>query len=149
MSESNSWTSTLAQLLPMAAVAALAVVGYHLVIGKNAVAERAEASGGGRPVTALVVLDTQALVQGKIDLASEQIASGQTFTEEQLTMQGHNFGAELMRALQEYRDAGVLVIDRRHALAIPPGADVTQDVAKRLGVKATPAPDPFAAPAAP
>lgn len=149
MSESSSWAGTLAQFVPMVAVAALAVAGYHLVVGKNAVAERTEASGGGRPVTALVVLDTQALVQGKIDLASEQIASGQTFTEQELTMQGHNFGAELMRALQEYRDAGVIVIDRRHAIAIPPGADVTQEVAKRLGVKAVPAPDPFAAPAAP
>jgi hypothetical protein len=99
-------------------------------------------------VTAVVVIDTQALVQGKIDLATEQIASGQSFSEEQLTMQGHNFGAELMRALQEYRDAGVLVIDRRHALAIPPAADVTQVVAARLGVKAVPTPDPFAAPAA-
>jgi hypothetical protein len=146
MSKSNSWTSTLAQLLPMAAVAGLAVAGYHLVVGNSAVAERVE-SGARRPVTALVVIDTQALVKGKIDLATEQIASGQTFSEEQLTMQGHNFGAELMRALQEYRDAGVLVIDRRHALAIPPAADVTQEVAARLGVKVVATPDPFAAPA--
>jgi hypothetical protein len=146
MSKSNSWTSTLAQLLPMAAVAGLAVAGYHFVVGNSAVAERVE-SGARRPVTALVVIDTQALVKGKIDLATEQIASGQTFSEEQLTMQGHNFGAELMRALQEYRDAGVLVIDRRHALAIPPAADVTQEVAARLGVKAMATPDPFAAPA--
>jgi hypothetical protein len=141
MSESNSWTSALVQLLPMAAVAGLSIAGYHL-----AITGRAEASGG-RPVTEIVVVDTQALVQGKIDLASEQIASGQTFTEEQLTMQGQNFGTELLRALKEYRDRGVLVIDRRHALAIPVGSDVTQEVAARLGVTAKPSTDPFSAPA--
>ncbi|MDQ1310138.1 MAG: hypothetical protein QG601_1408, partial [Pseudomonadota bacterium] len=102
----------------------------------------------GSAIKEIVVVDTQALVQGKIDLASEQIASGQAFTQEQLTMQGQNFGAELLRALKEYRDRGVLVIDRRHALAIPVGADVTKDVAARVGVTVKPSPDPFAAPAA-
>jgi len=98
------------------------------------------------PVTAIVVVDTQALVQGKIDLASAQIAAGQSYTQDQLTLQGQNFGTELLRALKDYRERGVLVIDRRHALAIPVGADVTQVMAARLGVTAKPAPDPFSAP---
>ena len=141
MSESNSWTSVIVSLLPMAAVAGVSIAAYHLVISGQAEASAA------RPITEIVVVDTQALVQGKIDAASKQIASGQTFTEEQLTMQGQNFGTELLRALKDYRDRGVLVIDRRHALAIPVGSDVTQDVAARLGVIVEPSVDPFAAPA--
>ncbi len=78
--------------------------------------------------------------------ADAKIASGQSFTQDQLTMQGQNFGTEMLRALKEYRDRGVLVIDRRHALAIPVGADVTERVAARLGVKAKSSPDPFSAP---
>jgi len=142
MSEESSWKSVGGSLLQMAAVAGLSIGAYHAVV-----ASRAEAAGGS-PIKEIVVVDTQALVQGKIDLASAQIASGQTFTQEQLTMQGQNFGAEMLRALKEYRDRGVLVIDRRHALAIPAGSDVTQLVADRVGVKVKPSPDPFAAPAA-
>jgi len=140
MSAKSSWKSVV--WWGLAAVAGLSLAGYHAVM-----ANRAEAAGG-TPIKAIVVVDTQALVQGKIDLASEQIASGQTFTEEQLTMQGQNFGAEMLRALKQYRDRGVLVIDRRHALAIPVGADVTEDVAARVGVKIKPSADPFGAPAA-
>ena len=142
MSEESSWKSVGGSLLQMAAVAALSIAAYHMVVSS-----RAEAAGGSA-IKEIVVVDTQALVQGKIDLASEQIASGQAFTPEQLTMQGQNFGAELLRALKEYRDRGVLVIDRRHALAIPVGSDVTKDVAARVGVTVKPSPDPFAAPAA-
>ena len=141
MSEESAWKSVGGSLLQMAAVAALSIAAYHMV------SSRAEAAGGSA-IKEIVVVDTQALVQGKIDLASEQIASGQAFTPEQLTMQGQNFGAELLRALKEYRDRGVLVIDRRHALAIPVGSDVTKDVAARVGVTVKPSPDPFAAPAA-
>ena len=134
MSEESSWKSVGGSLLQMAAVAALSIAAYHMVVSS-----RAEAAGGSA-IKEIVVVDTQALVQGKIDLASEQIASGQAFTQEQLTMQGQNFGAELLRALKEYRDRG--------ALAIPVGSDVTKDVAARVGVTVKPSPDPFAAPAA-
>jgi hypothetical protein len=124
----------------MTVVAVAAIGAYHGIMSKDAAARPAAS------IQAIVVVDTQALVQGKIDQASEQIASGQSFTQDQLTMQGQNFGTEMLRALKEYRDRGVLVIDRRHALAIPVGADVTERVAARLGVKAKPSPDPFSAP---
>jgi hypothetical protein len=140
MSERNRLKDVAWPLLQMTVVAAAAVGAYHGIVAKEA--DASPAAG----IQAIVVVDTQALVQGKIDQASEQIASGQSFTQDQLTMQGQNFGTEMLRALKEYRDRGVLVIDRRHALAIPVGADATERVAARLGVKAKSSPDPFSAP---
>lgn len=140
MSDRNRLKGVAGSLLQMTVVAVATIGAYHGIMSKDADARPAEG------IQAIVVVDTQALVQGKIDQASEQIASGQTFSQDQLTMQGQNFGTEMLRALKEYRDRGVLVIDRRHALAIPVGADVTESVAARLGVKAKPSPDPFSAP---
>ena len=106
MSDRNRLKGVAGSLLQMTVVAVAAIGAYHGIMSKDADARPAAS------IQAIVVVDTQALVQGKIDQASEQIASGQTFTQDQLTMQGQNFGTEMLRALKEYRDRGVLVIDR-------------------------------------
>jgi hypothetical protein len=92
------------------------------------------------------VVDTKRLVEAKIQSATDAIANGAQMTQEQLTLQGQDFGANLLRALKRYRDEGYVVLDRSNALAIPVGRDVTEQVAKELGVTVAPAVDPFTAP---
>ena len=70
MSERNRLKDVAWPLLQMTVVAAAAVGAYHGIVAKEA--DASPAAG----IQAIVVVDTQALVQGKIDQASEQIASG-------------------------------------------------------------------------
>lgn len=141
MSKKSFWNGAGGAILQMAVVSVLSIVVYHLSVGRQAEAAPA------KKVTEIVVVDTQALLEAQIELTTAQIAGGTEFSEEQLKMTGQNFGTQLLRTLKEYRDRGVLVIDRRHALAIPVGSDVTAEVGGKLGVKVKPSPDPFSAPA--
>jgi hypothetical protein len=128
--------------LQSTAIAITAVALYHVALhGTEAIA-----SGGGAAESRIIVVDTQRLVEAKIQAATDAIASGAEMSQEALTLQGHDFGANLLRALKRYRDEGYVVLDRRNALAIPVGRDVTEQVAKELGVTVAPAVDPFSAP---
>jgi hypothetical protein len=128
-------------VLQMVVVALASVAGYHFLLGSTP----AIASAQGR-YEQIVVVDTERLVAGKIKQATQQIAGGAEYTPDQLQLQGKNFGAELLGALKKYRDGGYLVIDRRHALAIPLGVDVTDEIGTQLGLELEPASDPFSAP---
>jgi hypothetical protein len=127
--------------LEMAVVAMAALAVYHFLQASDAVA-----SSGDEAASAIVVVDTKRLVDAKIRLATAAIASGAVMNQEQLTLQGQDFGVNLMRSLKSYRDAGYVVLDRQHALAVPLGRDVTEAVARELGVELEPQPDPLTAP---
>jgi hypothetical protein len=89
----------------------------------------------------VVVVDTQRLVEGQIEAATRRMQSGESMTQEGLEMEGKVFGRDFLTVLGRYRDEGALVIDKRHALAIPAGLDVTDAIAAELGVPIAPAVD--------
>jgi hypothetical protein len=125
----------------MVLVAVVAIALYHAVQARVAVA-----SSGDEAAVRIVVVDTKRLVDAKIRLATQAIASGAVMNQEQLTLQGQDFGVNLLRSLKRYRDEGYVVLDRQHALAVPLGRDVTEDVARALGVELEPQVDPLTAP---
>ena len=129
-------------LMQMAAVAAISVAGYHATMGSN----DAEASVGGSGATSIVVIDTQRLLEAKTEQAIKMVSEGAEMTKEEVEMQGHMFGTLLLKTLKAYRDQGIIVLDRRHALAIPPEYDVTDEVGEQMGLTLKPFDDPFSAP---
>lgn len=129
-------------LIQMAAVAAISVTGYHFTVG----AKDAEAKAAGIGATSIVVIDTQRLLEAKIEMATKMIAQGAEMTQEDMEMQGNMFGTKLLQALKDYRDQGTIVLDRRHALAIPPEYDITEKIAAQMGLTVKPFNDPFSAP---
>lgn len=131
-----------AWVLQMAAVAVISVSGYHFTMGS----ENAEASAAGIGATSIVVIDTQRLLEAKTEQAIRMISEGAEMTQEDMEMQGNVFGTKLLKTLKSYRDQGTIVLDRRHALAIPPEYDITDQVAAEMGLTLKPFDDPFSAP---
>lgn len=120
-----------------------AVVAYHFVVANDSVA----VAQTGRQAQGIVVVDAKAAVQGFMGVMEQRIASGEDFSESELTLSGADFGAEFLRAVKKYRDAGYLVIDKGNVLAVPANAEITEEIAEALGIKVELSPDPFAAPA--
>jgi hypothetical protein len=83
--------------------------------------------GGGTPV---VVLDAAALAERFYERASY---AGEANSPVDVAQ---DFAAQLARVLRDYEGAGILVLNKNAALAVPPLADVTAVVAERLGLGA-------------
>lgn len=94
----------------------------------------------------IVVVDSKLIVEAFTETMQARIAQGASFTEGELTASGADFGAEYMRAIKKYRDAGYLVMDKRQALGVPKGSEITKEVAQRLALDVVEAPDIFTAP---
>jgi len=83
--------------------------------------------GGGTPV---VVLDAAGLAERFYERAS---LAGEVNSPVDVAQ---DFAAQLARVLRDYEGAGILVLNKNAALAVPPLGDVTTVVAERLGLGA-------------
>lgn len=81
-------------------------------------------------VPPVVVLDLYGLQQAKLQQVQ---ADGLPF--ETAAREGEAFARRLDAVLSDYRDAGMVVLNRNAVIAAPTTVDVTEVIATRLGVK--------------
>lgn len=114
---------------------------YHFLVAAPTAAQANEGAASN-----IVVVDSKAVLEAFMKATELEIQAGKDLTEEEVRMTGARFGAEYLRAVKKYRDAGFLVIDKKYALGIPKGAEITSEIGKVLNLDVAVTPDPFAAP---
>jgi hypothetical protein len=153
MSKRSSKTKTqLGQLTKSDGVSVLAVfvigigllAGYHFLVAPTGVAEASSTHSG--PAQNIVVVDSKTVLEAFMRQMEGRIAAGENFTESEIQTAGVDFGAEYLRAIKKYRDAGYLVIDKKYALGVPSGSEITEEIGKALSLEVKATPDPFQAP---
>lgn len=132
---------TLAMFIVPIAIVAM----YHFSFGGQG--REGATAGAPVPTTArgIVVVDAQAALRAFMATVEQRMAAGEDFTEAQLHLQGADFGAEFLRAVSRYRDAGYIVLDKGQVLGVPVTADITEDIAAALGIDLDMAFDNFGA----
>lgn len=105
-----------------AAVVALALIqdgGLNLPFGKKE-----------EPVPAVVMLDSVRIIEGAI----KQITETPGVTDQQVTAEGERVSKALESVLSAYTAKGVTVLAKGSVVALPAWLDVTETVAKEIGV---------------
>lgn len=120
------------------------LAGYHFFVAPTGVAE-ANATHIG-PANNIVVVDSKTVLEAFMRQMEGRIAGGENFTEGEIQTAGVDFGAEYLRAVKKYRDAGYLVIDKKYALGVPAGSEITEEIGRALSLEVKATPDPFQAP---
>lgn len=82
------------------------------------------------PVPAVVMLDSVRIIEGAI----KQITQSPGVTEQQVTTEGERVSKALERVLSAYTTKGVTVLAKGSVVAMPAWLDVTETVAKEIGV---------------
>lgn len=82
----------------------------------------------------ILLVDGNALLRAKV---AEITTLG--VSQDDLPKKAQEFSAKLQSVMNQYRDAGYLVINTNVVLASPDGVNVTADVAKALNVNVVPA----------
>jgi hypothetical protein len=112
----------------------LIVVGVYLAV--SAISQSGNEAGEevrANAVPPVVVLDLYGLQQAKLQQVQ---ADGLPF--ETVAREGEAFARRLDAVLSDYRDAGMVVLNRNAVIAAPTTVDVTEVIATRLGVKYSP-----------
>lgn len=134
----------LAGLISMFVIALGSVGIYHLTLGGQ-VAQPAVAHADSGPARGIVVVDAKTALKAFMATIEQRMAAGEDFTETHLQIQGADFGAEFLRAVKRYEDAGFIVIDKGQVLGVPPTAEITREIAEALGINIDLADEEFAA----
>lgn len=121
------------------------LAGYHFFVASTGVAEASAAHTG--PAHNIVVVDSKTVLEAFMRKMEGKIAAGENFTEGEIRTAGVDFGAEYLRAIKKYRDGGYLVIDKKYALGVPTGSEITEEIGRALSLDVKATPDPFQAPA--
>lgn len=134
----------LLDLIQTVVIVLVAISAYHYLI----VAGSMQSSIQSGVAKGIVIVDSKSVLNGYMDVMKARVASGENMSEGQLQSSGANFGAEYLRAVKKYRDAGYLVIDKQYALGVPVGSDISEQIGKALNLEIKPVADPFTLPSA-
>jgi len=147
-SKTQSSNSGVGDLVITFVLVAACFVLYHFVLlPKTALATptgNTESYAGA--ARGIVVVDSKVILEAFTNQMQQKITSGASFTEGELTASGADFAAEYMRAVKKYRDAGYLVLDKRQALGVPRGSEITEEIGDSLSLDVVASPDIFSAP---
>lgn len=92
-------------------------------------ASRAEREADHQLGHVVAVLDTPLLTMLQLKSVQDSLSSV-----DEASNSAADFAQRMNRILGEYREAGILVINKSAALSVPPMNDITPLVAKRLGI---------------
>jgi hypothetical protein len=128
----------------MFAIGLALLTGYHFFVAPYTGAQAVASEAG--PAKSIIVVDTKTVLQAHIEQMEGKIAGGATYTQEEIQNSGAEFAAEYLRTIKKYREAGYLVIDKKYALGVPVGSEITEEVGRSLQLDVKARPDPFLAP---
>jgi len=73
---------------------------------------------------------------GVISASTRQFLEESKINKADAAAKGKEFSNRLATVLNEYKDAGVIIVDQRYVIAAPDGHDITADVMAKLNLKA-------------
>lgn len=143
--EESGWLGSVLTIAQSFVVAFVAIGIYsHFTAGSIGTAQAADEDGAVPSAgIGVLVVDSKAVLTAYMDKVQARIASGEEFSERKLEASGASFGADYLRVLKVYRDQGYVVIDKKYALGVPKGVEVTAAVGEKLNLKVEVTPDPF------
>lgn len=137
----SGWLASVLSLGGSFVMALVAIGVYsHFTDGFNGTAQ---AAGQEKAGIGVVVVDSKAILTAYMDQVKDRIANGEDFSEQKLEASGASFGADYLRSLKTYRDSGYVVIDKKYALGVPDGVEVTEKVGEALNLDVEVTADPF------